>query len=86
MTGQGPSPVTGPHDGPCPSCGTTPGVHQFTDIPPTVQAWSCTACRTEWAISRVTPRPRPLLDQLTATVDLAARSVLNGSFFAESPP
>ncbi len=69
-----PTTVTGPAD-PCPSCGTTTGVRQVTDTPPGVQAWSCEACGAEWAISVV--NPRPFLDQLTATVELAAaRSVL----------
>jgi hypothetical protein len=40
-----------------------------------MRAWSCTACRTDWAITVV--NPRPFLDHLTTTVELAAaRSVL----------
>ncbi|MGH3823347.1 MAG: hypothetical protein ACRDRA_11045 [Pseudonocardiaceae bacterium] len=63
--------MSGPHDGPCPSCGSTAGVQQLTGTPPKVAAWSCM----QWATSMVSPRP--LLDQLTVTVELAAmRSVL----------
>jgi hypothetical protein len=43
--------------------------------PPSVQAWTCTACRTDWAITVV--NPQPYFDRLAATVELAvARSVL----------
>ncbi len=74
-TEQGPSPVTGPHDGPFPSCGTTTGMRLATDTPSKVQAWSCVACGTKWVISMV--NPRPFLDLLAMTVDLAAaRSLL----------
>jgi hypothetical protein len=46
-----------------------------TDNPPKVQAWSCAACGTQWAVSVI--NPRPYLDHLTAAVELAAaRSVL----------
>jgi hypothetical protein len=42
-----------------------------------VQAWSCSECGTNWAVSVVFPRPYRYLDRLTATVELAAaRSVL----------
>ncbi|MGH3825276.1 MAG: hypothetical protein ACRDRA_20920 [Pseudonocardiaceae bacterium] len=57
-------------DIPCPSCGTTTGVRLVTGTPPKVRVWSCAACRTDWAITVV--NPRPFLDRLTATVELAA--------------
>jgi hypothetical protein len=42
---------------------------------PGVRAWSCAACRTDWAITVV--NPHPFLDHLATTVELAAvRSVL----------
>jgi hypothetical protein len=48
-----------------------PQVSNLSKVP----AWSCVACGTEWVISMV--NPRPFLDLLGATVDLAAaRSVL----------
>ena len=60
---------------PCPYCGTTAGVRLVTSNPPKVQAWSCAACGTQWAVSVV--NPRPYLNGLTAAVELApARSVL----------
>jgi transposase-like protein len=66
--------VTGTIDEACPYCGETSGV-QSTPAPPSVQAWSCTACRTDWAITVV--NPQPYFDRLAATVELAvARSVL----------
>jgi hypothetical protein len=50
-------------------------VRLITGTPPRVQAWSCSACRTDWAITVV--NPRPFLDHLATTVELAAvRSVL----------
>ncbi|MGH3936449.1 MAG: hypothetical protein ACRDS1_15970 [Pseudonocardiaceae bacterium] len=55
----------------CPGCGATTGV-QPKLAPPKVQAWSCTACETQWAITVV--NPRPYLDHLAGMV--AARSVL----------
>jgi hypothetical protein len=68
--------VTGSADvNPCPSCGNASGVQVITNTPPRVRAWFCAACRTDWAIAVV--NPRPFLDYLTATVELAAaRSVL----------
>jgi hypothetical protein len=44
--------------------------------PPSVQAWTCTACRTDWPITVV--NPRQYLDRLAATVEQlgATRSVL----------
>jgi ribosomal protein L37AE/L43A len=60
---------------PCPYCGTTTGVQPITSNPPKVQAWSCAACGTQWAVSVV--NPRPWIDHLTAAVELAAaRSLL----------
>jgi ribosomal protein L37AE/L43A len=60
---------------PCPSCRTITGVRLITGTPPRVRAWSCSACRTDWAIAVV--KPRPFLDHLSASVELAAaRSVL----------
>jgi ribosomal protein L37AE/L43A len=70
----------------CPSCGTTTGVRLITGTSPRVRAWSCSTCRTDWAIAVV--NPRPFLDHLTATVELAAaRSVLRGIIaLAEQAP
>jgi hypothetical protein len=49
-------------------------MHQVSD-PSKVPTWSCVECGTEWVISMV--NPRPFLDLLVATVELAAaRSVL----------
>jgi hypothetical protein len=60
---------------PCPHCGTITSVQLVADTPPKVQAWSCAACRTEWAVTVV--NPRPFLGHLTATVEFAAaQSVL----------
>ncbi|HEX6405178.1 MAG TPA: hypothetical protein VF003_18795 [Pseudonocardiaceae bacterium] len=59
----------------CPYCGSTVGVRLITSNPPKVQAWSCGACGTDWAVSVV--NPRPYLNHLVAAVELAAaRSVL----------
>jgi hypothetical protein len=76
MIEQGPSPVSDPTDvDPCPSCGGSSGVRVCSEASPGVRAWSCAACRTHWAITVATPRP--LVNHLTATVELtAARSVL----------
>ncbi len=64
-----------PEIDPCPYCGSTIGVQSTPGTPPRVQAWSCTACGTDWAISVV--NPRPYLDRLTLSVELAAaRSAL----------
>lgn len=66
--------VTDPTDptdlDPCPYCGGISGVQVITGTPPTVQAWSCGECGTEWAITVVNPRPQSFLDRLTATVVL----------------
>jgi transposase-like protein len=60
---------------PCPYCGATSGVQPTAGTSPKVQAWSCTACGTQWAISVV--NPRPYFDRLAAAVELAAaRSML----------
>jgi ribosomal protein L37AE/L43A len=66
---------TSTNDDACPYCGETTGV-QPMPAPPKVQAWMCTACGTDWAISVV--NPQPYLDHLTATVEqlAAARSIL----------
>ena len=74
MTEQRPSTVTGSNDGPCPSRASAIGVHQVTDTPPKVQAWSCAECGTQWVIS--TTFPRQLRDQLTSAELVAARLVL----------
>jgi hypothetical protein len=67
--------MTGPAAEACPGCGDTTGVHPVPGLSPRVRAWSCPACRTDWAIT--VANPRPWLDQLTATVELAAaRSML----------
>jgi hypothetical protein len=68
--------VSDPADvNPCPSCGGTSGVRVRSGASPGVRAWSCAACRTDWAIAVV--NPRPFLEHLTATVELAAaRSML----------
>ena len=58
---------------PCPYCDTTAGVQPITSNPK-VQAWSCTACGTQWAISVV--NPRPYVDRLTATVVLRQLTAL----------
>jgi hypothetical protein len=67
-------PVT-PETEPCPYCRVTSGV-QSTPAPPRVQAWTCTACRTDWAITVV--NPQLYFDRLAATVEQlgATRSVL----------
>jgi hypothetical protein len=63
--------VTGPAElDPCPYCGGISGVQVITGTPPTVQAWSCGECGTEWAITVVNPRLQSFLDRLTATVVL----------------
>ena len=70
--------VTGPAEvNPCPSCGGTSGVRPVTTRPPRVRAWSCAVCRTNWAIAVV--NPRPYLDHLTASVELAAARYRRGS-------
>jgi hypothetical protein len=69
------TPMTGTIDEACPYCGETSGV-QSTPAPPRVQAWTCTTCRTDWAITVV--NPRLYFDRLAATVEQlgATRSVL----------
>jgi ribosomal protein L37AE/L43A len=61
---------------PCPSCRTITGVRLITGTSPRVRAWSCTACRTNWAIT--VANPQSYFDRLTATVEQlgATRSVL----------
>ncbi len=79
MTEQGPSTVTDPTDEARPYCGAASNGVQSTPAPPSVQAWTCTACRTDWAITVVTPQP--YLDRLAATVEQlgATRSALRQS-------
>jgi transposase-like protein len=69
------TPTTGTTDETCPYCRATSGV-QSTPAPPRVQAWSCTACRTDWAITIV--NPQPYFYRLAATIEQlsATRSVL----------
>jgi ribosomal protein L37AE/L43A len=74
MTEPGPSTVststtvTDPTDiDPCPYCGTASGVQRITGTSLRVQAWSCTACQTKWAITTV--NPQLYLDRLAATVE-----------------
>lgn len=55
----------------CPYCRGTTGVQPITSTSPKVQAWSCTACGTNWAITS-TPRPAYLVD-LGAAVDEIGR-------------
>ena len=57
-----PSTVTDPidSDDTCPSCGALDGV-QPQPAPPTVQAWSCTACGLDWAVTAVNPTVRAAL-------------------------
>jgi hypothetical protein len=62
--------MTSPADQACPGCGDTIGVQPTPGISPRVKAWSCTACRTDWAITVV--NPRPYFDRLTATVERLA--------------
>jgi ribosomal protein L37AE/L43A len=67
--------VTGTTDiDPCPYCGENSGVQPITGISPKVQAWSCSVCTTQWAITTV----RPYFDRLAATVEQLSttRSVL----------
>jgi transposase-like protein len=64
-----------PETEPCPYCWATSGV-QSTLAPPRVQVWTCTACRTDWAITTV--NPQRYFDRLATTVEQldATRSVL----------
>jgi transposase-like protein len=50
--------VTGTTDEACPYCGETTGVQRTPRTSPKVQAWSCTLCRTDWAVSLVNPHLR----------------------------
>jgi transposase-like protein len=60
--------VTDPADiDPCPGCGGTSGVQPITGTSPRVQAWSCTACQTNWATTTV--KTQPHLDRLAAAVE-----------------
>ena len=51
----------------CPYCGNTTGVQSTPGTSPRVQAWSCTVCRTDWAVSQVNAHLRTVY-----LVDLAA--------------
>lgn len=67
--------VTGTTDiDPCPCCGTTSGV-QPMPAPPKVDAWTCTACGLNWAISVIRPdsRAAALLTDLGATAQEIGR-------------
>jgi ribosomal protein L37AE/L43A len=68
--------MTDSDDEACPGCGDTTGVQPTIGTSPKVKAWSCTACRTDWAITTVTPQP--YFDRLAVTVERfgATRSVL----------
>jgi hypothetical protein len=68
--------VTGTTDEACPYCGDTSGVAPTPGTSPRVKAWSCTLCRTDWAITVV--NPQPYCDRLAATIEQlgAARSIL----------
>lgn len=59
----------------CPYCGATIGVRAMP-APTRVQAWCCSVCATQWALT--TTNPQLYLDHLTATVEQldAARSIL----------
>jgi ribosomal protein L37AE/L43A len=58
--------ATGIDDEACPYCGETSGVEPMP-APPKVQAWSCSACTTEWAVTVANPHLR-----CAYPVDLAA--------------
>ncbi len=60
---------------PCPHCGGISGVQPITGTSPRIRAWSCAACRTNWAATTVSQR---YFDRLAATVEQlhTARSVL----------
>ena len=59
---------------PCPYCGITTEVQSITGTSRESEAWSCSACQTNWAIA---VDPRLFLAHLAATVELAmARPVL----------
>ena len=62
MTELDPATVTDPTDSDdtCPGCGTRHGV-QPQPAPPTVQAWTCTACGLHWATTVVNPTLRVAL-------------------------
>lgn len=68
------STVTDPSDDDaCPGCGTTHGV-QPQPAPPNVDAWTCTACGMDWAITVVNPHLRPAyLTDLAAAAEEIGR-------------
>ena len=45
----------------CPGCGATHGVQRITGTSPQVRAWSCSACRTNWATTVGNPTVRAAL-------------------------
>jgi hypothetical protein len=58
---------------PCPYCGDTSGVEPMPAPPKVVDAWTCTVCRTDWAISVVgNPHLRPayLVDLVAAVAEI----------------
>ncbi|HET9116484.1 MAG TPA: hypothetical protein VFN75_00125 [Pseudonocardiaceae bacterium] len=58
---------------PCPYCGTS-GVQATPDTPSRVRAWSCPACRTDWAVSVVNPHLRnSYLVEMAAAVEEIGR-------------
>ncbi len=59
----------------CPYCRGAEGVQPITGTSPVVQAWSCTACDTTWAISVVNPHSRTAahLTDLRAAVEKLGR-------------
>jgi hypothetical protein len=69
--------VTDPADiDPCSGCSGTSGVQPITGTSPRVQAWSCTACRANWASTAV--KSQPYCDRLAAAIEqlIAPRSLL----------
>lgn len=54
----------------CPMCGSTTSVQPITGTSPRVQAWSCTACSLNWAISVINPHLRPLIDLAAAAAEI----------------
>jgi transposase-like protein len=70
------TPMTGTTDEACPYCGETTGVAPTPGTSPRVKAWSCTACRTDWAVTTVNPQQyfatHLVLRQLVTLADDAA--------------
>ncbi len=57
----------------CPYCQSTDGVQTVTGTSPMVQAWWCTACETNWAITTTRPQRPAYFEQLVATVEEVGR-------------